>query len=66
MADKLALPTFSTSQGIQGVEQQERGSSPRARELLSSLRSNFQKEIDVLILPQMIIARSDPNLVYQT
>jgi len=53
MADQLALPTFSTSQGIQGVGQTEQGSSSWARVLLSSLRSNFQKEIVVFILPKL-------------
>jgi len=50
MADQLALPTFSISQG---VGQQAQGSSSRARVLLSSLRSKFQKEIDVFILRQL-------------
>jgi len=53
MADQLALPTFGTSQSNQGVEQQAQGSSSRARVLLSSLSLNFQKEIDVFILPQL-------------
>jgi len=53
MADHLTLPTFSKSQGFQGVGQQAQGSSSWARVLLSSLRTNFQKEIDVFILPQL-------------
>jgi len=54
MADQLGLPTFSTSQGILGIGQTAQGSSSWARVLLSSLSSNFQKEIDVFILPQLI------------
>jgi len=53
MADQLALPTFSTSQGILGIGQTAQGSSSWARVLLSSSRSNFQKEIVVFILPQL-------------
>jgi len=53
MADQLGLPTFSTSQGILGIGHTAQGSSSWARVRLSSLSSNFQKEIDVFILPQL-------------
>jgi len=53
MADQLGLPTFSKSQGILGIGQTAQGSSSWAGVLLSSLRSNFQKEIVVFILPQL-------------
>jgi len=61
MADQLGLPTFSTSQGILGIGQTAQGSSSWARVLLSSLSSNFQKEIDVFILPQLI--KNQPNWI---
>jgi len=53
MTDQLGLPTFSTSQGILGIGHTAQGSSSWARVRLSSLSSNFQKEIDVFILPQL-------------
>ncbi|XP_070854203.1 uncharacterized protein [Drosophila suzukii] len=53
MVDQLAIPTFSTSQGISGIEETAQGSSSWARVRLSSLRSNFQKEIVVFILPRL-------------
>jgi len=53
MADQLSLPTFSTSQGILGIGETAQGSSSWARVRLSSLKSTFQKEIVVFILPQL-------------
>jgi len=53
MADQLGLPTFSISQGILRIGHTAQGSSSWARVRLSSLSSNFQKEIDVFILPQL-------------
>jgi len=50
MADQLAFSTTS----IHGVGQQMQGSSSRARMLLSSFNLNFQKDIDVFILPQLM------------
>jgi len=66
MADRLALSTTRALLSIHGIGNQDLGSSSRAHVLLSSLTLNFQMEIEVFILPQLMKNQSSvSNLIFR-